>query len=58
MLEGFLITLGAGVNLEERQVGSFCWQVIQEGRVEERLEEELEEEEEEEGGWDGSMGRE
>ena len=55
-----MITLGAGVNLEERQEGSFCWQVIQEGRVEERLEEELEEEEEEEeeDGWDGSMGRE
>ena len=35
VLEGFLITLGAGVNLEERQVGSFCWQVMQEGRVEE-----------------------
>ena len=36
VIKGAGITFGAGVNLEERQDGSFWWQLIQTGKGEER----------------------
>ena len=36
VIKGAGITFGAGVNLEERQDGSFWWQLMQTGKGEER----------------------